>query len=240
MIFTGTLLPQDESPLENQKSTLDLLKKINTVSELIPVQTESLAIITSDTLLGSNIRNVIVNTALAVSITIPDGLPMGTEIQITQVYASTSKITLKSKGNDTIEGAVSVSYGINISSLSIMKISKTNWSRVKGAGIIESGSNANGWYEKYSDGTLICRDNVTGTYGAVTTYTFAYAAGFIDTNYTLTFGGRYGSGAAGVPFPIEWNSPARSTMQWSGGCAQYDASVWLAHYFGYVARGRWK
>ena len=192
MIFTGTLLPQDESPLENQKSTLDLLKKINTVSELIPVQTESLAIITSDTLLGSNIRNVIVNTALTVSITIPDGLPMGTEIQITQVYDSTSQITLKSKGNDTIESAVSVSYGINISSLSIMKISKTNWSRVKGAGIIESYTDVTTGIhvEKRGDGTMVQWGSWLGSTGTAGTLSNWYGTTSGTTYYrrkTITF-----------------------------------------------------
>jgi len=198
MIFTGTLLPQDESPLENQKSTLDLLKKINTVSELIPVQTESLAIITSDTLLGSNIRNVIVNTALAVSITIPDGLPMGTEIQITQVYASTSRITLKRKGNDTIEGAASVSYGINISSLSIMKISKTNWSRVKGAGIIESYTDANGnFIEKSGAGRM----RITGVLGALITTTSANGSIYYATR-AITFPVSFKTGTTPSVIPL--------------------------------------
>ena len=55
-------------------------------------------------------------------------------------------------------------------------------------GIIESGSNTNGVYTKFADGTLICRTTTapSGTQGNpyIATWTFPYP--FIDTNYTVT------------------------------------------------------
>jgi hypothetical protein len=53
--------------------------------------------------------------------------------------------------------------------------------------IAESGSNANGTYIKFDDGTLICRHTITLTQSTTdyrSTWTFPYAC--IDTSYTVT------------------------------------------------------
>ena len=66
--------------------------------------------------------------------------------------------------------------GINISS------PDNNGLNINGAPIIESGSNANGYYTKFADGTLICYGNKTISNYAMT---INYPAIFIDTNYSL-------------------------------------------------------
>lgn len=53
---------------------------------------------------------------------------------------------------------------------------------INGVPIIESGSNANGYYTKFADGTLICYGNKTISNYAMT---INYPAIFIDTNYSL-------------------------------------------------------
>lgn len=67
-------------------------------------------------------------------------------------------------------------HGINISS------PDNNGLSINGAPIIESGSNANGYYTKFADGTLICYGNKTISNYAMT---INYPAIFIDTNYSL-------------------------------------------------------
>ena len=66
--------------------------------------------------------------------------------------------------------------GINISS------PDNNGLSINGAPIIESGSNTNGYYTKFADGTLICYGNKTISNYAMT---INYPAIFIDTNYSL-------------------------------------------------------
>lgn len=51
-----------------------------------------------------------------------------------------------------------------------------------GAKAFDSGSNANGYYTKFADGTLICYGNKTISNYSVT---INYPAIFIDTNYSL-------------------------------------------------------
>lgn len=107
-------------------------------------------------------------------------------------------------------------------------------------GIIESGSNANGYYTKYADGTLICR----GVIGSVTTNsnsgtdtTFSFPATFIDTNYAITITIFNGQAYWG---DIQVSSGNKSTTTcdlttWNNGGGTNSGQ-----YFDYVAIGRWK
>lgn len=69
-----------------------------------------------------------------------------------------------------------------LASGSELQITAADGISINGAPIIESGSNANGYYTKFSDGTLICYGNKTISNYSVT---INYPAIFIDTNYSL-------------------------------------------------------
>jgi len=51
--------------------------------------------------------------------------------------------------------------------------------------IVESGSNVNGSYIKFSDGTLICRKNGIDVEANILVKEVALPATFIDTDYTI-------------------------------------------------------
>ena len=107
-------------------------------------------------------------------------------------------------------------------------------------GIVESGSNANGYYTKFADGTLINRYyvgpvTINGGSGASVSVTFPFP--FIDTNWyssiVITNGQNYWSwlatavkDIANTGFSLDiWNNS-------NGQCPN--------QYFNYIAIGRWK
>jgi len=84
-------------------------------------------------------------------------------------------------------------------------------------GVIDSGSNANGYYVKYQDGTLICSIIVPKTEFLQTTSTYTAVQGtnwyrsnapsitfpynFIDTNYTMTITPVVSTGGSRIIIP---------------------------------------
>jgi hypothetical protein len=75
-------------------------------------------------------------------------------------------------------------------------------------GIIESGSNANGEFTKFADGTMICRFTVTTSTSGATTKTLP--ATFIDTNYKAVGGTMNNSSA--TDFTAKFSSPSTTTI----------------------------
>lgn len=107
-------------------------------------------------------------------------------------------------------------------------------------GIIESGSNANGYYTKYADGTLICRyyigpvDTNQGA-GATKAVTFPYE--FVDTYWqvslTMTNGQAYWSQVASSI--SDKAKTGFNFKSWNDGGGNNTGQYW-----DYVAIGKWK
>lgn len=66
--------------------------------------------------------------------------------------------------------------------------------------VVESGSNENGSYIKFSDGTLICRKNGITAEAGTTSITVTLPSAFIDKDYTVIPVNAYANSAT-----IHWN-----------------------------------
>lgn len=107
-------------------------------------------------------------------------------------------------------------------------------------GIIESGSNANGYYTKYADGTLICRyfvGPITTNAGAGTTTAVTFPYEFVNTDWqtqlTMANGQAYWSYVfANVG---DKTKTGFNLKTWNNGGGTNSGQ-----YFDYVAIGRWK
>jgi hypothetical protein len=119
------------------------------------------------------------------SFTIPSGLPIGTTIKIIKTEQSNHTITLARSGSETIEGATSwVSHGAHSvtgtgrQTVEITKQSAINWIFSGGA---KSGSNSNGSYIMYPDGTMIQSRNAIA-------FTFSNASAWeVGVTYPVAF-----------------------------------------------------
>lgn len=107
-------------------------------------------------------------------------------------------------------------------------------------GIIESGSNANGYYTKYADGTLICRYFVgpittNANAGTTTAVTFPYK--FINTDWqtqlTMTNGQSYWSYV--FTNVSDKSKTGFNLKTWNNGGGTNSGQ-----YFDYIAIGKWK
>lgn len=74
--------------------------------------------------------------------------------------------------------------------------------------IIESGSNANGEFTKFADGTMICRFSVVTSTGGGTTKTLP--ATFIDTSYKVVGGTM--SNISATDFTAKFSTPTTTTI----------------------------
>lgn len=110
-------------------------------------------------------------------------------------------------------------------------------------GVVESGSNANGSYIKFTDGTMICTG--TGQCPANVGYAeITFANNFIDNNYIMIANHKYQSGSdyGGSRQLRNITNPQTNTAntayiysyQYDGSIANYIRNVQ------YVAIGRWK
>ncbi len=134
--------------------------------------------ITSNTTIGLLDHLVLIDTANAVTITIPEGCPIGHEIKITRLVASTNAVKVARSGTETIEGgATFITHGstvastLNNSEVVLKKISATSWQFVGGE---ISGSNANGFYVKYANGTMEQWFDQTVSIAVTTVYAESY------------------------------------------------------------------
>lgn len=115
--------------------------------------------ITGNYTVTANDRTIIVNTASAVTITLPEGLPIGFDVDIMRLVASTNAVTVAKTGSDTIEGGSTfITHGafasstLNDQKVTIQKKSSTSWKFVSG---VVKGSTSAGTYRKYPERTLI-------------------------------------------------------------------------------------
>lgn len=116
--------------------------------------------ITGNYTVAEDEETVLVDTNSAISVTIPDGLPIGKKIEITRISTglTTNAVTIIMSGSDLLQGLATFAvFGNSIAKTTkykeifvIEKISATAWRFLSG---LDSGANANGSYKKYFDGT---------------------------------------------------------------------------------------
>jgi len=126
-------------------------------------------------------RDVMISITSAVTVTISEGLPIGTETRILRTVDSTNAVTVARSGSETINGAVSLAFTLGISEITFKKVSATNWELVVGAGIVEIDGNTG----------LLGDGNVVPFYEAGTwTPTYKSTSGALGaiTYNALTFG----------------------------------------------------
>jgi hypothetical protein len=98
-------------------------------------------------------------------------------------------------------------------------------------GIIESGSNANGEFTKFADGTMICRFNAATSSGGATTKTLP--ATFANTDYRAV-GGHMNTTNAN-DFTVKFSSVATTTI----GVVLTNNGALLAGTAACIAIGQW-
>lgn len=112
--------------------------------------------------------------------------------------------------------------------------------------IPEYGSNTNGSYVKFADGTLIQWGLFTKTSGSTSAYgslyimqvSFDLPLNFVDTNYTVTGSGKFGTGAA-LAFGLEGGTVSTAQVRvWDIATRTLSSSLVL--YVRWMAVGRWK
>lgn len=158
----------------------------------------SLQSVSSSTTLQLDSCVIEVTTANAVTLTIPSGLSIGHQYRIKRTVSSANGISVATSGSETIEGTTSftargtkVSAMLDTGEVVLEKVSSTAWAFVGGQ---ISGSNSNGTWVKFSDGTMMCWGNYARSLGATIVYgtgTFSdaiisFPASFINTDYSLT------------------------------------------------------
>ena len=94
--------------------------------------------------------------------------------------------------------------------------------------IVSSGSNANGYWVRFADGTLICQGRFTASGAHVATLPFA----FIDANYIVILGSESSSSATSTI--RTFGCTARTTSTFTKGTTSGSID------FNYIAIGRWK
>jgi hypothetical protein len=144
----------------------------NLVAEKAVKQT--LSTVSANTALDSNACIIEVTTADAVTLTIPSGLSIGHQYCIKRTVASANGISVITSGSETVEGGTSftvqgskVSATLDTGEVVLEKVSSTAWAFVGGQ---ISGSNSNGTWIKFSDGTMICQIGFTAVSGGATNY----------------------------------------------------------------------
>lgn len=143
-------------------------------------------------------HTIIVNTASAVTITIPDGFTLGFDLCISRSLASTNAVTVAMLGDETIEGAATfVTHGafaastLNDADVVLRKKAAADWRFVGG---VIAGSTATGWYQKHADGTMRQRSvSISKT-----------SSGELSGYYGTTAGALFYGDAAWI-FPVEFS-----------------------------------
>lgn len=103
--------------------------------------------------------------------------------------------------------------------------------------IVESGSNSNGYWIKYSDGTMICTGTGSGTNGGSTTKTFAQT--FINIPTVI---GLPTQSPDNYFIGLTVRNIKNSTAVFTVFYVQFGTNSWGlgSNTFNYVAIGRWK
>jgi hypothetical protein len=149
-------------PVSNGITNTNLLAEKAITAWELKLQTVS-----ASTALQSDVCIVEVTTSDAVTLTIPSGLPVGHQYRIKRTVSSSNGISVARSGSETIEGGTSFTVqGSKVSSepdtgeVVIEKVSGTAWAFVGGQ---VYGSNSNGIFIKFSDGTMECFGRSAGS-----------------------------------------------------------------------------
>lgn len=107
-------------------------------------------------------------------------------------------------------------------------------------GIVESGSNANGYYTKYIDGTLICKNYfgpITTNGGSGLNTTVNLPTSFINNEYTIVAtildGQAYWA-------DISYSAGSKATNSFVFSTWNSGGETNLNQWYNYIAIGRWK
>jgi len=191
-----------------------------------------------------------VTVADAVTITITAGLPIGTETRIMRTVASANAITVARSGSETIEGGTTFeTHGAQVASTGnyaevvLKKISATAWMFVRGE---VSGSNSNGSWIKYGDGTMVqwgFKNSSNLTNNAVNANLGLYGWSYVYGVDTITFPAPFYSVLSFTPVSAEGHGlSTRSQLITTSSCdyivfgstpTEYAKCRWQAI-------GRWK
>jgi hypothetical protein len=162
-------------------------------------------IVSVSTILDSNACIIEVATADAVTLIIPAGLSIGHQYRIKRTVSTSNGISVARSDSETIEGGTSftvqdskVSATLDTGEVIIEKVSSTVWAFVGGQ---VSGSNSNGAWIKFSDGTMEQRGAFSwngrsaSAFNSAGTYTLTLPVAFIDASYNFVAKGEGGYGA---------------------------------------------
>ena len=160
--------------------------------------------------------------AIGTSFTVPDNFP-----EMSQGDIETA--TIFTRAMRKIQGKISsiLAGGANANFASMPQVG--------GDPIVESGSNADGEWTRFSDGTQIC----TGTDGAgigATTFTLTFPNTFINTDYSIT--GDCGFASDDYGQLVKASSPTTSAIV--AGWAYGRTLFTNATYTRWAINGRWK
>ena len=114
-------------------------------------------------------------------------------------------------------------------------ISSTLMPQVGGDPIVESGSNADGQWTRWADGTQICTGNYGSGIGA-TTFTLTFPNTFINTEYSITGDCGYVSDDFGQLVKVSSPSTSAITAGWAYGRTLFTN----ASFTRWAINGRWK
>lgn len=122
--------------------------------------------ISANTTLNASSRSKLYNvnaSAGARTITLPAVSSAGDGFTvIIRASNATNFVTVTASGAELIDGLSSFKLTLT-GHLAVFRCNGTSWNVVCQDGTLETGSNANGFYEKYSDGKLICFGQGPGT-----------------------------------------------------------------------------
>lgn len=115
--------------------------------------------------------------------------------------------------------------------------------------IVDSGSNANGSYIKYSDGTMMCYKEVTGTVDISTAWGSLYASSDVSLGtwpenfYAKPVVNAYGQAPSGTQYMLCTNATSDSTSTTNAGkvtLIRPNSRTGVAYTIYVTAIGKWK
>ena len=184
-----------------------------------------------------------------------DTLVSGTNIKTINNNSILGSGNINISGGGSTDVQINGTYIVNNDVANIINESDYNSSTNKIAtmtdvnSIIASGSNANGSYIKYSDGTMICYKSVSGTIDITTSWGSLYTSGdvaggstpqtFISTP-TITFSGNNGTG---TQFMLSSNgaSGGGSITDFGNVCLiRPNSRTGVPYIINFIAIGKWK
>jgi len=198
--------------------------------------------ITANTTIGLLDHLILIDTANAITVTIPAGCPIGHEVKITRLVASTNAVTVVRSGTETIEGGTTfITHGatvastLNNSEVVLKKVLATAWRFVGGE---ISGSNANGLWTKFSNGMLICHGTAAPYQWADPYLRFHITSPYEFADLTYSVGFSFATGSS-MTFYMHNQILNYSTTRFDLAFYRYTGT-YTETKLSFIAIGRWK